>query len=84
MICRRNTEDTCGLCNDVRRMPREIEICRDCVLEFFKYDDNFRCNPGKRDALKINGETQQTRTLTAYLKSFYLKFLVATPNVKLS
>ena len=66
------------------RRRREIEICRKCVLEFFMHDENSRCNPGKQDKLKINGETQQTGTLNDYLKNLYLKFLGENPKVKLS
>ena len=77
------TISTSAWANKIRRR-REIEICRDRVLEFFMRDDNSRCNPGKQDKLKVNGETRQTRTLTDYLKNLYLKFRGEHPNVKLS
>ncbi|WAR31895.1 hypothetical protein MAR_034437 [Mya arenaria] len=66
------------------RRQREVERYRAHVLEFLMRDDNSRCNPGKQDKLKINGETRQTRILTDYLKNLHLKFLSENPEVKLS
>ena len=66
------------------RREREVERYKARVLTFLERDDNSRCNPGKQDKLKVNGETHQTRILTDYLKNLYLKFQSENPGVKLS
>lgn len=67
-----------------RRRKREIEKYRSRVMDFLVRDDNSRCNPGKQDKMKVNGDTHQTRILTDYLKNLHFKFLGENPDVKLS
>jgi hypothetical protein len=66
------------------RRKREVERNRERVLDFLTRDDNSRCNPGKQDKLKVDGESRQTRILTDYLKNLYAKFLSENPGLKLS
>ena len=80
----RNRIAKTSVCVKKLRRKREVEGCRDRVLDFLMRDDNSRCNPGKQDKLKVNGETRQTRILTDYLKNLYLKFIGENPHVKLS
>jgi hypothetical protein len=47
---------------------REIGRNRESVTKFLKRDDKSRQNPGKKDKLKHNGESHQTRTFNDYLK----------------
>lgn len=67
-----------------RRRRRETERHRSQVVEFLLRDDNSRCNPGKQDKVKVNGNTEQTRILNDYLKNLHCKFLGENPDVKLS
>ena len=82
-IGRNRIADTSACVKKLQR-KREVESCRDRVVTFLMRDDNSRCNPGKQDKMKVNGETHQTRILTDYLQNLYLKFKGENPNVKLS
>ena len=60
--------------------------CSLLVRKFLERDDNSRCQPGKKDAMKSKGcrERQQTRIMTDYMQNLYLKFKSEHPDRQIS
>lgn len=54
------------------------------INTFFERDDVSRCMPGKKDAVKVNGEKKQTRILNDYLRNLRDKFLSENTNLRIS
>ena len=86
-LCRHKlaTVNSKRLQNGIRRRKTKVTALQHKIVDFLEREDNSRCQPGKKDAKKIDkGEKVQSFVLTDYLSNLYRKFISENPEVKIS